>query len=83
MFQTHQDSCVEGTTTPFPPQETEKILKKFYSCSIENILTGCITTWYGNCLASDCKTQQKVVCTSQYITGAKLPDIQNLYTRRC
>ena len=27
-----------------------QILKKFYSCTIESILTGCITTWYGNCL---------------------------------
>ena len=25
MVQTHQDSCEEGTTTPIPPQETEKI----------------------------------------------------------
>jgi hypothetical protein len=25
MFQTYQDSCEEGTTTPFPTQETEKI----------------------------------------------------------
>ena len=24
---------------------------KLYSCTIENILTGCITTWYDNCLA--------------------------------
>ena len=41
---------------PIPPQETEKIwhwsqiLKKFYSCTIESILTDCITAWYGNCL---------------------------------
>ena len=58
------------------------ILKKFYSCTIENILTACITTWYGNCSASDRKALQRVVCTSQYITGAKLPAIQNLYTGR-
>ena len=30
-----------------------QILKKFYSCTFESILTGSITTWYGNCLASD------------------------------
>ena len=29
--------------------------QKFYSCTIESILTGCITTWYGNCSASDHK----------------------------
>ena len=47
-------------------------------CYIESILTGCITAWYGNCSAL-----QRVVCTTQYITGAKLPAIQDLYTRRC
>uniref|UniRef100_A0A4W5MDD6 Parvalbumin n=1 Tax=Hucho hucho TaxID=62062 RepID=A0A4W5MDD6_9TELE len=61
MIQTHQDSHEEGTTKPFPPQETEKdlgpqIIKKLYSCTIESILTGCITAWYDNCLASDHKT---------------------------
>ena len=30
-----------------------QILKKFYSCTIESILTGCITAWNGNCSASD------------------------------
>ena len=42
-----------------------QILKRFYS--------GCITAWYGNCLASDRKALQRVVRTAQYITGAKLP----------
>ncbi|KAK6306925.1 hypothetical protein J4Q44_G00220730 [Coregonus suidteri] len=60
-----------------------QILKKIYSCTIESILTGCITAWYGNCLASDRKALQRVVRTAQYITGAKLPAIQDLYTRRC
>uniref|UniRef100_A0A4W5LD23 Reverse transcriptase domain-containing protein n=1 Tax=Hucho hucho TaxID=62062 RepID=A0A4W5LD23_9TELE len=60
-----------------------EILKRFYSCNIESILTGCITAWYGNCAASDRKALQRVVRTAQYITGAKLPAIQDLYTRRC
>ena len=77
MVQTHQDRREEGTTKPIPPQETKKI----YSCNIES--TGCITTWYGNCSASDRKALQRVVRTAQYITGAKLPAIQDLYTRRC
>jgi gmma-aminobutyric acid receptor subunit gamma len=58
-----------------------QILKKFYSCTMKS--TGCITTWVGNCSASDRKAQQRVVRTAQYITGAKLPAIQDLYTRRC
>ena len=59
-----------------------QILKMLYSCTIESILTGCITAWYGNCSASDLKALQRVVRTAQYITGAKLPAIQNLDTRR-
>ena len=59
------------------------ILKRFYNCYIESILTGCITALYGNCSASDRKALQRVVCTAQYITGEKLPAIQDLYTRRC
>ena len=58
-----------------------QILIRFYSCTIESILTGCITVWYGNCSASDRKSLQRVVRTAQYITEAKLPAIQDLYTR--
>ena len=55
-----------------------EILKKFCSCTIESI-----TAWYSNCSASDRKALQRVVCTAQNITGAKLPAIQDLYTRLC
>ena len=86
--QTHQDSCEEGTTKAIPPQETYKIWHG--SRDPQKVLqlqhrehTGCITAWYGNCSASDCKALQRVVHTAQYITGAKLPAIQDLYTRRC
>ena len=57
-----------------------QILKRFYLCTI---LTACITAWYGNCSASDRKALQRLVRTAQYITGAKLPAIQDLYTRQC
>ncbi|XP_070301091.1 uncharacterized protein [Salvelinus sp. IW2-2015] len=89
MVQTHQDSREEGTTKPIPLRKLKRfgmgpeILKRFYSCNIESILTGCITAWYGNCSASDRKALQRVVRTAQHITGAKLPAIQDLYTRRC
>ncbi|XP_042169769.1 proto-oncogene vav, partial [Oncorhynchus tshawytscha] len=46
-------------------------------------VSGCINSCYGNCSASDRKVLQRVVRTALYITGAKLPDIQDLYTRRC
>jgi hypothetical protein len=52
-----------------------QIVKRFYICTI--------TAWYGNCFASERKALQRVVRTAQYITGAKLPAIQDLYTMRC
>jgi hypothetical protein len=54
-----------------------QILKRFYSCTIESILTDCITAWYGNCSASDRKAIQRVVRTARYITWAKLRAIQD------
>ena len=48
-----------------------------------SFLRVCITAWYGNCSACDRKALQMVVRTAQYITGAKLPAIQDLYTRWC
>ena len=74
----HQDSRKEDTTTMGP-----QIIKKLYSCTIEGILIGCITSWYGNCSAPDLKALQRVVRKSHYVTGAKLPTIQDLYTRLC
>jgi hypothetical protein len=58
-------------------------LKRFYSCTIKCFLTVCITAWYGNGSASNRKALHRVVRTAQYITGAKLPAIQDLYTRQC
>ena len=51
--------------------------------SLNESKTGCITAWYGNCLASDRKALQRVVRTAQYITETKLPAIQDLCTRPC
>ena len=55
-----------------------QILKKFYSCTIESILTGCITAWYGNGTTLDRKALQRVVRMAQYITRAELSAIQDL-----
>ena len=60
-----------------------QIHKSFYSCTIESIVTGYITAWYGSCSASDHKALQRVVRTAGYITGAQLPAIQDLYNRGC
>ena len=58
-------------------------LQNFYTCTIESILTGSITTWYGNCTVQDQQALQRVVRTAGRITGGVLPSIQDIYTRRC
>ena len=67
-----------------------QILKMFYSCTIENILIGCSTAWYGNCdWLHHCLVWQllglrpQVATGGSAYTGAKLPGIQDIYTRRC
>ena len=82
----HTKTVVKRARQPFPPQGFvmgPQILKRFYSCTTESILTGFITDWYGNCSASDCKALHRIVRTAQYIPGAKLPTIPDIYTRRC
>jgi hypothetical protein len=74
-----------GHNNTFSPSGDRKDLawvlrsSKGSTAAPESILTGCITAWYGNCSASDRKALQRVVRTAQYITGAKLHTIQNLY----
>jgi hypothetical protein len=60
-----------------------QFLTKLYSCTIESILIGCITAWYGDCTTLDRMELWKVVRTAHYITGAKLPAIQDLYFMQC
>eukprot|EP00061_Rhincodon_typus_P014196 g41075.t1 len=58
-------------------------LTNFYRCTIESILSGCITAWYGNCSAQDHKKLQKVVYTAQTITEANLPSMDSTCMARC
>ncbi len=59
------------------------ILRSFYSCTVESILTGCITAWFGNSTAGNRKALQRVVRTARHIVGGELPSLQDIYTRRC
>jgi hypothetical protein len=52
---------------------SSKTLTNFYRCTIESILSGYITAWYGNCTTRNLKTLQRVVRSAQRITGGKLP----------
>ncbi len=56
------------------------ILRSFYSCTVESILTGCITAWFGNSTAGNL---QSVARTAHHIVGGELPSLQDIYTRRC
>ena len=49
-----------------------QILKRFYSCTIESILTGFITTWFGNCSASDRKVLQSRGVDSGHMTWTRV-----------
>ena len=40
------------------------ILTNFYRCTIESILTGCITVWYGSCTAKDRKVWSGLLSSS-------------------
>ena len=61
-----------------------KTLTNFYRCTIESILSGCITVWYSNCTARNCRALQRVVQSAQRITGGKLPALQDTYNSiRC
>ncbi len=51
------------------------ILRSFYTCTVESILTGCITAWFGNSTAGNRKARR--------IVGGELPSLQDIYTRRC
>ncbi len=59
------------------------ILRSFYTCTVESILTGCITAWFGNSTACNRKALQRVVRTARHIVGDELPYLQDIYTRRC
>ena len=60
-----------------------RILCNLYRLTIESILTGCITAWYGSCTALNRKASQRVVKSAQHITRTEFPSMEDLYTRRC
>eukprot|EP00061_Rhincodon_typus_P004536 g22832.t1 len=62
---------------------TKRTLTNFCICTIESILSGCISVWYGNCSAQDSKKLQKVECTAQTITEANLSSMDSIYTSHC
>ncbi len=75
--QSSHDSWDQG------PWLSPSILRSFYTCTVESILTSCITAWFGNSTAGNRKALQRVVRTAHHIVGGELPSLQDIYTRRC
>ena len=48
-----------------------------------NILTGCISVWYGSCTAKDRKVLRSVVRSAEFIIGRELPALQDIFHTRC
>lgn len=60
-----------------------KVLKNFYSCTIESVLTANICTWFGNSTKQDRRDLQRVVRSAERIIQSELPDLLSIYTKRC
>jgi gmma-aminobutyric acid receptor subunit gamma len=89
MVHSHRQCGEEGATAPLHLRRLKKFglspktLTNFYRCTIESILLGCNTTWYGNCTALNRKALQRVVGSAQRITGVKLLALHDTYSTRC
>ncbi|KAK1796883.1 hypothetical protein P4O66_000885 [Electrophorus voltai] len=77
----------EGSSASLSPQMPKrlpsKVLRNFYTCTIESILTGNITVWFGNSTKQDRQALQRVVRSAERITHTELPDLQTIYYKRC
>ncbi|KAK1803836.1 hypothetical protein P4O66_003789 [Electrophorus voltai] len=56
-----------------------KVLRNFYTCTIESILTGNITVRFGNSTKQDRQALQRVVHSGERITHMELPDPQTIF----
>ncbi|KAK1801599.1 hypothetical protein P4O66_004555 [Electrophorus voltai] len=79
----------EGSSASLPPQTPRdfrlpsKVLRIVYTCTVESILTGDITVWFGNSTKQDRQALQRVVCSAERITHTELPDLQTIYYKWC
>ncbi len=84
MVCSHRCSAEEGTSAPLLSKTAEEVWNEPQHPQIllhlhcGDILTGCITAWFGNR-----KALQRVVRTARHIVGGELPSLQDIYTRRC
>lgn len=60
-----------------------KVLKNFYTCTIESILCGSIITWMGSCTKQDFLALKRVVRSAERTIRTTLPNLQDIYNKRC
>ncbi|KAI3363562.1 hypothetical protein L3Q82_012171 [Scortum barcoo] len=77
----HAPLSINGTTVERVKQL--QVPRGSHQCTIESILTGCITAWYSSCTALNRKALQREVKAAQHITRTELPSMEDLYTQRC
>ncbi|KAI4877995.1 hypothetical protein NFI96_012191, partial [Prochilodus magdalenae] len=65
------------------PHLPPPILTMFYRGTVESILSSCIIAWFGNSNASDRKTLQRIVRTTEEIIEVSLPSVTDIHTTRC
>ncbi|KAK2831401.1 hypothetical protein Q7C36_016487 [Tachysurus vachellii] len=60
-----------------------RVLKTFYTCTIESVLTGSITSWFGNSTMQDRQVLQIVVQSAERTIHTEFPDLQDIYSTWC
>ncbi|KAK1788612.1 hypothetical protein P4O66_002697 [Electrophorus voltai] len=74
--------CLYHLRRPRDFRLPSKVLRNFYTCTIESILMGNITVWFGNSTKQDRQALQRVVHSAECITHTELPDLQSIYYKR-
>ncbi|KAA2237132.1 DUF1891 domain-containing protein [Chitinophaga agrisoli] len=55
-----------------------QVLRTFYTCTVESILTGSITAWFGNSTQQDIRALQRVVRSAERSICTELPDLHTI-----
>src|SRR4029434_11185263 len=77
-----QNFCGRGCSSGI--QATNMLIFLQKNCTIESILSSCITVWGSSCTDHSRKALQRIVNTAGKIIGAPLPlpSLQDIYTTR-
>ncbi|KAL0962155.1 hypothetical protein UPYG_G00336400 [Umbra pygmaea] len=76
---THRHTC----RRLFPLRRQFGMSPRSNCCSLDSILTGCVTAWYAITADQDRNVLRGRVRSASYITGSKLSTIKDFYTGWC